>query len=185
MSKPLRGGVAIHEITLSGLNKLSRIQMCFTSYDVQELASGGRDHQDPVVSSVGDHQPLAAVVHGNLPWKRQHAGGQGVSQQLDAQLMLLQLAALPVVAQGGACEECQLVAVALAHHREEQVATRAQQDQRGPAGHLQLVPEERLAIVDHRVADVVAEHGAADVVDDLKAWPQVESSFNGTVCVGY
>lgn len=102
------------------------IKMCFTSYDVQKLASGGVHHQDPVVSSVGDHQSLAAIVHGNLPRKRQHAGGQGVSQQLDAQLVLLQLAALPVVAQGGVCEACQLVAVALAHHREEQVATRAQ-----------------------------------------------------------
>lgn len=118
--------------------------------------------------SVGHHQPLADVIHGNLPRERQHAGGQGVSQQLDAQLVLLQLAALPVVAQGGAGEERQLVAVALAHHGEEQVSPRAQQDQRGPAGHLQLVPEERLAVVDHRVADVVAQHGAADVVDDLR-----------------
>lgn len=141
--------------------------MCFTSYDVQELTGGGRDHQDPVVPSVGHHQPLAAVVHGNLSWERQQTGGQGVSQQLDAQLVLLQLAALPVVAQGGAGEECQLVAVALAHHREEQVSPRAQQYKRGPAGHLQLVPEERLAVVDHRVADVVAQHSAADVVDDL------------------
>lgn len=141
--------------------------MCFTSYDVQELAGEGR-HQHPVVSSVRNHQPLAVVVHGNLPWERQQAGGQGVSQQLDAQLVLLELAALPVVAQGSVGEERQLVSVALTHHREEQVTPRAQQNQRGPARHLQLVPEERLSIVNHWVADVVTQHGAADVVDDLR-----------------
>lgn len=81
--------------------------------------------------------------------------------------MCLYQAPLAVVAKGGGGEERLPVAVAFAHQGEEQVAAGAQEDERGPAGHLQLVPEARLAVIHHRVADVVAEHGAADVPQDL------------------
>lgn len=58
--------------------------------------------------------------------------------------------------------------MAFAHQGEEEVAARAQEDERRPAGHLQLMPKTRLAVINHWMADVVAEHGAADVVQDLR-----------------
>lgn len=81
--------------------------------------------------------------------------------------MRLQQTPLPVVTKGGGSEKHLFVAVAFAHQGEEQVATRAQKDERRPAGHLQLMPKTRLAVIHHRMADVVAEHSAADVVQDL------------------
>lgn len=119
------------------------------------------------MSSICNGQSLLAVVHGHLPRKRQDGGWQGVSVQLDAHCVRLQQALLPVVAEGAVSKKHHPVAVAFAHEGEEQVATWPQQNQRGPAGHLQLMPETRLAIVYHRVGDVIAEDSAADVGEDL------------------
>lgn len=110
---------------------------------------------------------LTPVVDGYFPWKRQNAGGKGVSEQLERHCVCPEQAALPVVTEGGVGEKHLFVPVALAHQGEEQIATRPQEDKRGPAGHLQRVPETRLAVIHHRVADVVAEHSTADVVQDL------------------
>ena len=112
-------------------------------------------------------QSFPAVVYGDLSRKRQHAGGQGVPVQLDAHCVCLQQTLSPVVTEGEVSEERQPVAVALAHQGEEQVAPGSQEDQGGPAGHLQVMPQARLAVVHYRVADVIAEHSAPDVVEDL------------------
>lgn len=112
-------------------------------------------------------QSLLAVVDGHLPRKRQDGGWQGVSVQLDAHCVRLQQALLPVVAQGAVSKKHHPVTVAFAHEGEEQVAARPQQHQRGPAGHLQVMPEPRLSVVYHWVADVISEDGTADVGEDL------------------
>lgn len=138
-----------------------------TSYGVQQLSSR-RNHQNPVMSSVRYGQSLLNAVYGHLPGERQDAGRQGVSVQLDAHCVCLEEIPLPVVMQGAGRKQRQPLAVAFAHQGEEQVAAWAQQDQRGPAGHLQVMPEARLAVVHHRVADVIAEHGAADIVQGLR-----------------
>lgn len=110
---------------------------------------------------------LILLIYGYFPRKRQDAGRKRVSKQLDGDCVCLQQAALPVVTEGSVSEKHLFVEVAFAHQGEEQVAARAQEDKRGPAGHLQLVPETRLAVIHHRMADVVAEHGTADVVQNL------------------
>ena len=130
--------------------------------------SGRGHHQNPVVPSVSYGQSFLAVVYSHLSRKRQDAGWQGVSVQLDSHCVGLQQALLPVVTEGAGSEEHQPVPVAFAHQGEKQVAVWSEQDQRGPAGHLQLMPEARLAVVHHRVADVIAEDGAANIVKDLK-----------------
>lgn len=137
-----------------------------TSYDMCQLP--GRGHQqNPVMPSVRYGQPFLAVVHSHLPRKRQDAGWQGVSVQLDPHWVRLQHAPLPVVTEGAIGKKRQPVAVAFAHKGEEQVAARSKQDQRGPAGHFQFMPEVRLAVVHHWVADVIAENSTANIVQDL------------------
>lgn len=71
-------------------------------------------------------QSFLAVVYGHFSWKRQSAGWQGVSVQLDPHCVRLQQTLLPVVTEGAVGKKHQLVAVAFAHQREEQVATWAQ-----------------------------------------------------------
>lgn len=117
--------------------------------------------------SVCYDQSLVGVVYSHLPREGQDAGWQGVSVQLDAHCVLLQQALLPVVTEGAVSEKHQPVAVAFAHQGEEQISTRTQEDQCGPAGHLQVMPETRLAVIHHWVANVIAKHGAANVVQDL------------------
>lgn len=133
---------------------------------MQQLPSA-RNHQNSVMSGVCYGQSLVVVIYSDFPRERQDAGRQGVSVQLDPHRVRFQQALLPIVAEGSISEKHQPVAVAFAHQGEEQVATRSQQDQRGPTGHLQFVPELRLAVVDHWVADVIAEHGTANVPQDL------------------
>lgn len=140
--------------------------LCFTSYGLQQLPSGGHQ-QNAVMPGVCYGDSLVLVIHGYFPRKRQDAGRERVSKQLDRDGVCLQQAALPVVPKGSVSEEHLFVQVAFAHQGEEQVAARAQEDQRRPAGHLQLVPQTRFAVVHHRMADVVAEHSAADVVQNL------------------
>lgn len=110
---------------------------------------------------------LILVIYGYFPRKRQNGGRKRVSKQLDRDCVCLQQAALPVVAKGSVSEKHLFVEVAFAHQGEEQVATRAQEDKRRPAGHLQLVPEIRFAVIHHRMADVVAEHSTADILQNL------------------
>lgn len=78
------------------------------------------------------------------------------------------MAFLPIKSKGGVGEEVQFLGVALTHQGEEQIASWTEQNQSRPAGDLQLVPKTRLAVVHHRVADVVAKDGAADIIQDLK-----------------
>lgn len=71
-------------------------------------------------------QSFIAVVYGHFPRKRQDAGWQGVSEQLDPHCVRLQQALLPVVMEGAISKKRQPVAVAFAHQGEEQVAMWAQ-----------------------------------------------------------
>lgn len=112
-------------------------------------------------------QSLVAVVYSHLPWEGQDAGWQGVSVQLDAHRVFLQQTLLTVVTEGAVSEKHQPVSVAFAYQGEEQVSMWAQKDQRWPAGHLQFMPEMRLTVVHHWVADVVTKHSTANVVQDL------------------
>lgn len=133
---------------------------------MQELSSRGH-HQNSVMPGVCYGQSFLAVVYSHLPRKRQGTGRQGVSVQLEPHWVCLKQTLLPVITEGAVGKKHQPVAVAFAHQGEKQVATWAQQDQRGPAGHLQFMPEACLAVVHHWVTDVIAEHGAANVVQDL------------------
>lgn len=92
-----------------------------TSYDMQQLSSRGH-HQNSMMPGVCYGQPFLAVVYGHFPRKRQDAGWQGVSVQLDPHGVRLQQALLPVVTESGISKKRQLVAVAFTHQGEEQVA---------------------------------------------------------------
>ena len=120
-----------------------------------------------MVPGVCYRQPLPPGVHRHLPREGQDGGGQRVPVESDPHRVVPQQASVPVVSEGGLGEEGEPVAVFLPHHREEQVAAGPQEDERGPAGHLQLMPQPRVAVVHHRVADVVAEYSAAHVPKDL------------------
>ena len=124
------------------------------------------------MSGIGDGQLLpimvAAVVHGDLPREGEERRRQGVPVQLHPHALRRQQPPLAVELQGGVRQERQPLAVALAHQGEEEVPPGPQQHQGGPAGHLQVAPQPRLPVVHHRVADVVAEHGAAHVVQHLE-----------------
>lgn len=72
------------------------------------------------------------------------------------------------MAEGTTGKKCQPVTVAFTHHGEEKIGTRSKQDQRWPAGHLQLMPEVSVAVVHHRVADIVTKDGTANIVQDLR-----------------
>lgn len=110
---------------------------------------------------------FTAVVYSHLSRKGKDAGWQGVFVQLDSHCVSLQQTTLAIIMKGAGSEKHQPVKVAFAHQGEEQVATWSKQDQRGPAGDLQFMPQRCLAVVYHRVGNVVAEHGTSDVVQDL------------------
>lgn len=114
--------------------------------------------------SVRYGQGFVAIVYSHLSRKRQDAGWQRVSVKLDSHRVSLQQALLPIVTQGAFRKKRQPVAVPFAHQREEQVAAWSQQDQRRPARYLQLMPKVRLTVVHHRVADIIAEDSAANII---------------------
>lgn len=112
-------------------------------------------------------QLFAAVIHSHLPREGKDAGWHRVLVELNCHRVGLQLALFLVITESNISEKCQSVAVAFAHQGEEQVAAWSQQNQCGPAGDFQFVPERRLIVVDHWVADVISEHCAPDVIQDL------------------
>lgn len=108
------------------------------------------------MSCVCYDKPFSTVVYSHLSRKGKDAGWQGVFVQLDSHCVSLEQATPPIITQSAVSEKHQPVTVALTHQGEEQVATWSEKDQRGPAGDLQFMPETRLAVVYHGVADVVA-----------------------------
>ena len=121
------------------------------------------DH-DAVVIAVGDEQPVRFFVGQHLARKAQRRGRRLVGRQVEPQRRVVEQPLLLVVGKDLLKEPIERLELDLAAVARDEVALGIDHAQGRPALHLELVPDDVVGVVDHRVLDLVAEHGLGDVL---------------------
>ena len=119
---------------------------------------------DAVVIAVGNEQPARGFIGQDLAGKAQRRVGGRMAFHVEAQRRLVQQLLLPIVGHARADHLVDLLERDLAAGAPDGIAFGINQDHRGPGLHAEQLPQLVVRVVDHRMFDLVALDGRADIL---------------------